>query len=86
MLRRLANHLFIDGYFKLLSVACSSDLRRKLDCAMYISDHPSPEVYAQISPRYDSQRPMRLEDGRCALNAELGMACRSQYAVCIPVP
>lgn len=72
MLRRLANHLFIDGYFKLLSVACSPDLRRKLDCTMYISDHPSPEVYALISPRYDSRRPIRLEDGRCGLHAELG--------------
>ena len=62
----------LTDYFKLLSVECSPDLRRKLDCAMHISDHPSPEVYAQISPRYDGQCPMRLEDGRCALHAELG--------------
>ena len=62
----------LTDYFKLLSVECSPDLRRKLDCAMHLSDHPSPEVYAQISPRYDGQCPMRLEDGRCALHAELG--------------
>ena len=62
----------LTDYFKLLSVECSPDLRRKLDCAMHISDHPSPEVYAQISPRYDGQCPIRLDDGRCALHAELG--------------
>ena len=62
----------LTDYFKLLSVECSPDLRRKLDCAMHISDHPSPEAYAQISPRYDGQCPMRLDDGRCALHAELG--------------
>lgn len=62
----------LTDYFRLLSVECSPDLRRKLDCAMHISDHPSPEAYAQISPRYDGQCPMRLDDGRCALHAELG--------------
>lgn len=59
-------------YFKLLSVDCSAELRRKLDCAMHILEHPSPEAYAQISPRYDGQCPMRMTDGRCALHAELG--------------
>lgn len=62
----------LTDYFKLLGVECTSDLRRKLDSAMHISDHPSPEAYAQISPRYDGQCPMRLADGRCALHAELG--------------
>ena len=59
-------------YFKLLSVDCSTELRRKLDCAMHLSPRPSPEAYAQISPRWDGQCPMRLPDGRCALHAELG--------------
>ena len=59
-------------YFKLLSVDCSPDLRRKLDCAMHLAPHPTPEGYAQISPRWDGQCPMRLPDGRCALHAELG--------------
>lgn len=62
----------IADYFKLLGVECSPDLRRKLDCAMHLNDHPTPESYAQILPRYDGQCPMRLEDGRCGIQAELG--------------
>lgn len=62
----------LTDYFRLLSVDCSPELRRKIDCAMHIADHPSPEAYAQISPRYDGQCPMRLEDGRCAMHSELG--------------
>lgn len=62
----------LTDYFKLLSVDCSPELRRKLDCALHISDHPSPEGYAQILPRYDGQCPLRLEDGRCGMQAELG--------------
>lgn len=59
-------------YFKLLGVECSPALRRKLDCAMHLSEHPSPEAYAQITPRYDGKCPMHMEDGRCALHTELG--------------
>lgn len=59
-------------YFTLLGVDCSPELRRKLDCAMHLADHPSPEAYAQISPRFDGQCPMRLPDGRCGIHAELG--------------
>lgn len=62
----------LTDYFKLLSVDCSPELRRKIDCAIHIADHPYPEAYAQISPRYDGQCPMRLEDGRCAMHSELG--------------
>jgi len=39
---------------------------------MHLADHPSPEAYAQISPRYDGKCPMHMEDGRCMLHAELG--------------
>lgn len=68
-------------YFKLLSVGCSAELRRKLDCALHLAEHPTQEAYAQISPRYDGQCPLHLSDGRCALHAELGegmlsMVCR----------
>lgn len=59
-------------YFRLLGIDCSPDLRRKLDVAMKMVDHPTEEQYAQISPRYDGQCPMRMEDGRCAMQAELG--------------
>ncbi|MGN0778748.1 MAG: flagellin lysine-N-methylase [Aristaeellaceae bacterium] len=59
-------------YFRLLGVDCSPALRRRLDCAMHLAPHPTPEEYAQIVPRYDGNCPLRLEDGRCALHAELG--------------
>ncbi|MBQ8313210.1 MAG: flagellin lysine-N-methylase [Clostridia bacterium] len=59
-------------YFRLLSVDCSPELRRKLDGAMHLAPHPTQESYAQISPRYDGQCPLHLPDGRCALHAELG--------------
>lgn len=59
-------------YFRLLGIDCSPSLRRRLDVAMRVMDHPTEEQYAQISPRYDGQCPMRMEDGRCAMQAELG--------------
>jgi len=59
-------------YFELLGMDCSPELRQKLDCALHLSLHPSPEAYAQILPRYDGQCPLRMEDGRCTLHAELG--------------
>ena len=67
-------------YFRLLGAECSPELRRRLDCSMHLSDHPSPEAYAQISPRYDGSCPLRLPDGRCGLQAELGEEALS--AVC----
>ena len=62
----------LTDYFKLLSLDCSPQLKRKIDISLHIAEHPTPEGYAQISPRYDGQCPMRMEDGRCALHAELG--------------
>lgn len=62
----------LQDYHHLIGVECSTDLRRKLDCAMHIKLHPTPEAYAEIAPRYDGNCPMRLEDGRCGLQAELG--------------
>lgn len=59
-------------YFHLLSVDCSSELRVRLDCALHLAEHPSPQSYAQIQPRYDGKCPMHLSDGRCQLHAELG--------------
>lgn len=59
-------------YFDLLGVDCSAKLREKLDCAMHLADYPTPEEYAQITPRFDGECPMRLQDGRCGLQAELG--------------
>ena len=67
-------------YFKLLSVDCSPELRRRLDGALHLAPHPTPEGYAQISPRYDGKCPLHLPDGRCALHAEVGEELLS--AVC----
>ena len=59
-------------YFRLIGVDCSPELRRRLDCAMHLAPHPTEEEYAQIVPRYDGNCPLRLPDGRCGLQAELG--------------
>lgn len=59
-------------YFKLLSVDCSPELRRKLDCGLHLALHPTEDAYAQIQPRYDGVCPLHLPDGRCALHAECG--------------
>ena len=59
-------------YFKLLSVPCSEELRRRIDTALHLYDYPTETKYAQISPRYDGNCGMRLPDGRCGLHAELG--------------
>ena len=59
-------------YFTLLGVECSPELRRKLDCALHLAPHPSPDAYAQILPRYDGKCPLHLPDGRCGLHAECG--------------
>ena len=59
-------------YFKLLSVPCSDELRRRIDTALHLYDYPTETKYAQISPRYDGNCGMRLPDGRCGLHAELG--------------
>lgn len=62
----------MEDYFRLLGVPCSPELRRRLDGSMQLALHPTPEEYAQITPRYDGQCPMRMADGRCLLHAELG--------------
>lgn len=64
--------LSMQDYFRLLGVDCSPELRRRLDCAMHLCERPCEEAYAQITPRYDGNCPMRLDDGRCAVHAELG--------------
>lgn len=61
-----------ENYFRLLGVDCSTDLRRRLDCAMRMADYPTPECYAHFEHRYDGECALHLPDGRCALHAELG--------------
>lgn len=62
----------MEDYFKLLGVDCSPELRRRLDISLHLAEHPMPEEYAQFIPRYDGDCRLRLDDGRCALHAELG--------------
>jgi len=59
-------------YFKLLGVECSPELKRRLDNALHLTEHPAEEEYAMLLPRYDGTCPMRLEDGRCGLQVEAG--------------
>lgn len=62
----------LEDYYRLLGAECSPQLRQKLDVALRVKLHPTPEAYAEISPGYDGQCPMRMADGRCAMHAELG--------------
>ena len=59
-------------YFHLMGVACSPELRRRLDGGLHLSLHPTPDAYAQILPNYNGVCPLHMEDGRCALHAECG--------------
>ena len=60
------------NYYYLLGLNCNKDLRHRLDCGIYVIDHPTEEEYARFEPRYDGNCPMRMQDGRCAIHAELG--------------
>ena len=61
-----------ENYFRLLGVDCSTDLRRRLDCAMRMADYPTPECYAHFEHRYDGECALHLPDGRCALAESAG--------------
>lgn len=71
-------------YFNLLGANCSEELRSRLDCAMHLTDYPTTEEYAQITPKYDGSCPMRLKDGRCGLQAELGEGALALVCVLYP--
>lgn len=64
----------MENYFRLLGIDCSKSLRDRLDIALRIVDNPTKDRYAQFSPRYDGNCPLRLDDGRCAIHADLGEA------------
>ena len=59
-------------YFRMVGIACSPELRRSLDTAIHILPRPSEAEYAQICPGYDGTCPIRMKDGRCRIQAELG--------------
>lgn len=60
------------NYFYLIGLNCRKELRDRLDCGLHIVDHPTEERYARFEPKYDGNCPLRMQDGRCALHAELG--------------
>ncbi len=62
----------LENYFALIGTDCSVDLRRKMDCALKPVDYPDEGKYAVIQPNYFGDCPLRLEDGRCGLQVELG--------------
>ncbi|MBP3321965.1 MAG: flagellin lysine-N-methylase [Clostridia bacterium] len=62
----------MDTYFKLLGMPCDEALRRRLDVGLRMLDRPTPEEYAFFNPRYDGECPMRMEDGRCIIHAQVG--------------
>ncbi len=62
----------MENYFRLLGLDCKKPLRDRLDCGIHVTEHPTEDEYARFEPRYDGNCPIRMEDGRCALHAELG--------------
>ena len=66
--------LSMQDYFQLLGVECKKNLRSRLDVAMRPAMNPTPEHYAEIARRFDGDCPMRMDDGRCAIHAQLGAA------------
>lgn len=67
-------------YYRLLGIDCSPELRRRIDTAFYLSDHPTEEEYAYISPSRDGNCHMMDENGLCILHSECGE--KFQPAVC----
>ncbi len=64
--------LSMKEYFRLLGMECSPALRRRLDSAFHIAEHPSADRYAQITPNWQGDCPLRLENGLCGLQCEYG--------------
>lgn len=62
----------LEEYLRLIGVDCSTELRRRLDCAFYTAKEPSPTSYAYIKPNIYGDCHLRDEDGLCALQKELG--------------
>ena len=60
------------NYFTLLGLPCRRELRERLDVGLRVLDHPTEEEYARFSPNWQGDCPMRMEDGRCSIHAELG--------------
>ncbi|MCR4621157.1 MAG: flagellin lysine-N-methylase [Clostridiales bacterium] len=62
----------ISEYYRLLSVDCSPEIRRKLDIALHLTEHPTEDDYAMLLHSYNGNCPLRLSDGRCGLQTDAG--------------
>ncbi len=62
----------VDDYFRLMGSEHSAELGERLDRGIKLNLSPTPDRYAIIYPKYDGNCPMRLPDGRCSIQAELG--------------
>ena len=70
--------LSLEDYFRLTSLDCGPELRRRIDTGLRVKLQPTPDAYAEIAHRYDGSCPFRMEDGRCVIHAEQGegaLAC-----------
>lgn len=64
--------LSMRDYYYLLGLNCRKNLRKRLDCGLRVLDFPTEEEYARFEPKYDGNCPLMLNDGLCALHAEIG--------------
>lgn len=48
-----------EDYFRLLSVPCSPELRRKLDTSLHLADDPTQERYAELLPNWEGHCPLQ---------------------------
>jgi hypothetical protein len=59
-------------YFKLMGLACTAKLRKKLDRAFYPAENRTPEHYAMFRKEENGDCPLRLSSGWCGLQKECG--------------
>ena len=58
-------------YFELLSLECSDELKRKIDCALCVVNG-GENKYARLTPSWLGTCHLQREDGLCAVHAECG--------------
>lgn len=59
-------------YFKILNVDCSKELKDKICAYVSILKDATDERYAKINLNYYGECPLRLENGYCGLQVEVG--------------
>jgi len=64
--------LTMEEYFRLLGLDCSPALKKKIDVAFYLTDHPTPERYAIFTRAFDGGCPLHDEEGYCSIQRECG--------------